>query len=97
MLGVVTNPTLTASDQVMRAVAEEMGAGGTFHPTPVGVFFGGPGGGAGVEQDDPYFGGARPRPAGRLGCGGGVTRGRHNAKNTPVKNELDPAGAERAG
>ncbi|WP_447643450.1 FAD-binding protein [Nocardioides zeae] len=42
MLGVVENPVRTASDDVMLKVAEEMGVGGTFHPTPVGVFFGGP-------------------------------------------------------
>ena len=43
MLGVVPNPTITPSDEVMREVAEEMGVGDTFRPTPVGVFFGQPG------------------------------------------------------
>ena len=43
MLGVVENPRHTPSDEVMKQVAEEMGVGHTFHPTPVGVFFGGPG------------------------------------------------------
>src|SRR5689334_5242545 len=44
MLGVVPNPTITPSDEVMREVAVEMGVGDTFGPTPVGVFFGeGPG------------------------------------------------------
>ena len=43
----------------MREVAEEMGVGDTFHPTPVGVFFGEPG----VEVDDPFFGGVGPRAA----------------------------------
>ena len=43
MLGVVPNPTITPSDEVMREVAEEMGVGDTFGPTPVGVFFGQPG------------------------------------------------------
>src|SRR6476660_8642327 len=56
MLGVVPNPTTTPADEVMRAVAEEMGVGDTFGPTPVGVFFGEPG----VEVDDPFFGGAGP-------------------------------------
>ena len=36
MLGVVANPTMTAADEVMRAVAEEMGVAETFGPTPVG-------------------------------------------------------------
>ena len=45
MLGVVENPLRTPSDEVMEKVAAEMGVGDTFHPTPVGVFFGGPGAG----------------------------------------------------
>ena len=40
MLGVVTNPTFTNSDRVMKEVADEMGAGDTFVATPVGVFVG---------------------------------------------------------
>ena len=43
MLGVVENPVRTPSDEVMEKVADDMGVGDTFHPTPVGVFFGGPG------------------------------------------------------
>ena len=42
MLGVVENPLRTPSDDVMEKVADDMGVGDTFHPTPVGVFFGGP-------------------------------------------------------
>ena len=37
-----------------------MGVGDTFHPTPVGVFFGGPGQAPGERVADPYFGGAGP-------------------------------------
>ena len=37
-----------------------MGVGDTFHPTPVGVFFGGPGQAPGETVDDPFFGGAGP-------------------------------------
>ena len=40
MLGVVENPLRTPSDDVMEKVATEMGVADTFHPTPVGVFFG---------------------------------------------------------
>jgi cholesterol oxidase len=43
MLGVVENPLRTPADEVMEKVAAEMGVSDTFHPTPVGVFFGGPG------------------------------------------------------
>ncbi|MFW6774121.1 GMC oxidoreductase [Nocardioides sp. CPCC 205120] len=92
MLGVVENPVRTASDDVMLKVAEEMGAGDTYHPTPVGVFFGGPEhGGAeqgGVEVDDPYFGGAGPSRTTCRNCGECMTGCRHNAKNTLVKNYL---------
>jgi cholesterol oxidase len=96
MLGVVTNPTLTPSDEVMRQVAEEMGVGDSFGPTPVGVFFGRDGRKEpGVEVDDPYFGGAGPRRRGCLECGECMTGCRHGAKNTLVKNYLHLA--ERAG
>jgi len=40
MLGVRTNPTLTPSDVHLKAAAEKMGFGDTFHMAPVGVFFG---------------------------------------------------------
>ncbi|WP_028472544.1 GMC oxidoreductase [Nocardioides alkalitolerans] len=93
MLGVVENPVRTNSDDVMQKVAEEMGVGHTYHPTPVGVFFGGPehGGaeaGGGQEVDDPFFGGAGPRRTTCVGCGECMTGCRHNAKNTLVKNYL---------
>jgi cholesterol oxidase len=89
MLGVVTNPTLTPSDVVMRKVAEEMGVGDTFGPTPVGVWFGRDGRTEpGVEVEDPFFGGAGPRRRGCLECGECMTGCRHGAKNTLVKNYL---------
>ncbi|WP_433251676.1 GMC oxidoreductase [Streptosporangium sp. CA-135522] len=91
MLGVVVNPTLTRADEVMRKVAERMGVGDTFHPAPVGVFFGEPG----VEVDDPYFGGAGPRRRGCTECGECMTGCRHGAKNMLVKNYLYLA--EKAG
>jgi cholesterol oxidase len=91
MLGVVPFPHFTPSDEVMMAVAGEMGAGDTFGPTPVGVFFGQPG----VEVDDPYFGGAGPTRRGCIQCGECMTGCRHGAKNTLLKNYLYLA--ERAG
>ena len=84
MLGVVANPTMTAADDVMRAVAEEMGVAATFVPTPVGVFFGEPG----VEVRDPFFGGAGPARKGCIQCGECMTGCRHGAKNTLLKNYL---------
>ncbi len=60
MLGVVENPLHTPSDDVMLEVAKELGVEDTFHPTPVGVFFGGPEHQEGEVVRDPYFGGAGP-------------------------------------
>ena len=88
VLGVVENPLRTPSDDVMQKVAEEMGVGETFHPTPVGVFFGGPGQEKGEKVADPYFGGAGPDRNTCLGCGECMTGCRHNAKNTLTKNYL---------
>ncbi|MEJ7765765.1 MAG: FAD-dependent oxidoreductase, partial [Acidimicrobiales bacterium] len=92
MLGVVPNPTLTPSDEVLKATAEEMGVGETFHTTPVGVFFGDPG----VEVDDPYFGGVGPARRGCIECGECMTGCRHGAKNTLLKNYLHLAEAAGA-
>ena len=92
MLGVVQNPTMTPSDEVMRAVADEMGVGHTFRLTPVGVYFGD---GPGVTRPDPFFGGAGPARTGCIECGECMTGCRHNAKNTLPKNYL--ALAEAAG
>jgi cholesterol oxidase len=91
MLGVTTYSRTTAADRAMRAVADRMGVGDTFHPTPVGVFLGSPG----TRVPDPYFGGAGPDRTGCLHCGACMTGCRHGAKNTLVKNYLWLA--ERAG
>ncbi|MCL8252379.1 GMC family oxidoreductase [Aeromicrobium fastidiosum] len=94
MLGVTVYPHVTPADTVMREVAEKMGVGGTFHHTPVGVFFGAD---PGETADDPYFGGAGPARSGCTNCGECMTGCRHNAKNTLVKNYLylaESAGAE---
>lgn len=91
MLGVVETPWHTPSDEVMKQVAEEMGVGETFHPTPVGVFFGSTADQAdkqGAAHADPYFGGAGPERNSCIGCGECMTGCRHNAKNTLVKNYL---------
>jgi cholesterol oxidase len=88
MLGVVENPLRTPSDDVMEKVANDMGVGDTFHPTPVGVFFGGPEQAKGEKVADPYFGGVGPDRNACLGCGECMTGCRHNAKNTLVKNYL---------
>jgi cholesterol oxidase len=88
MLGVNTYARDTPADQAMRRVADRMGVGDTYHPTPVGVYFG-------QSGVDPYFGGAGPTRDACLHCGACMTGCRHNAKNTLVKNYLHLA--ERLG
>ncbi len=88
MLGVVEYPYRTPSDEVMEKVATDMGVGDTFHPTPVGVFFGGPGQTPADKIADPYFGGAGPDRHPCRNCGECMTGCRHNSKNTLVKNYL---------
>ena len=92
MLGVTRNPSMTPCDEIMKAVAEDMGVGHTFSLTPVGVFFGD---GPGVTSPDPFFGGVGPPRTGCIECGECMTGCRHNAKNTLPKNYL--ALAEAAG
>jgi cholesterol oxidase len=98
MLGVVTNPTFTDADRIMKEVADDMGVGHTFVPTPVGVFFGPDGTKTpGKRVPDPYFGGAGPERTGCIECGSCMTGCRFGAKNTLLKNYLglaESAGAE---
>ncbi|MFF9348120.1 GMC oxidoreductase [Streptomyces sp. NPDC014734] len=102
MLGVRLNPTTTPSDVHLKAAAQAMGVGDTFHLAPVGVFFGDgedadgsaraePGG----TVSDPYFGGAGPARRACTECGECMTGCRHGAKNTLNENYLHLA--ERAG
>lgn len=102
MLGVRLNPTMTPSDVHLKAAAERMGCGDTFHMAPVGVFFG-----DGQDADgtakarpgekvaDPYFGGAGPERRACTECGECMTGCRHGAKNTLNENYLYLA--EKAG
>ncbi|MEU2242728.1 GMC family oxidoreductase [Streptomyces sp. NPDC018338] len=107
MLGVRLNPTTTPSDVHLKAAAQAMGIGDTFHMAPVGVFFGdgkdavgGEGAGTakakpGGEVADPYFGGAGPARRACTECGECMTGCRHGAKNTLNENYLHLA--EKAG
>jgi cholesterol oxidase len=96
MLGVVPNPTFTDADRIVKEVADEMGFGDTWVPTPVGVFFGPDGRKTpGERVPDPYFGGVGPERTGCLECGSCMTGCRYGAKNTLLKNYLGLA--EKAG
>ncbi|WP_175410767.1 GMC oxidoreductase [Streptomyces sp. TRM64462] len=108
MLGVRLNPTMTPSDIHLKATAQAMGVGDTFHLAPVGVFFGdGKDADAEAEADgtakappgtevpDPYFGGAGPSRRACTECGECMTGCRHGAKNTLTENYLYLA--EKAG
>lgn len=96
MLGVVTNPTFTDADRVVKEVADDMGVGDTFVQTPVGVFFGPDGEKTpGKTVPDPYFGGVGPDRTGCIECGSCMTGCRYGAKNTLLKNYLGLA--ERGG
>ena len=98
MLGVVTNPTFTDADRILKEVADDMGVGDTFVPTPVGVFFGENGEKTpGKTVPDPYFGGVGPARTGCIECGSCMTGCRYGAKNTLLKNYLglaETAGAD---
>lgn len=85
MFGVTIYPYETPADRVIKQVADQMGVGGTFHHTPVGVIFGDE---PGADVGDPYFGGVGPSRNACLNCGECMTGCRHNAKNTLVKNYL---------
>jgi cholesterol oxidase len=84
MLGTTQNPKLWPADHVLYEIAEELGQEHTFHPTPVGIFFGEPG----ETVPDPFFNGAGPERAGCINCGGCMVGCKHNAKNTLDKNYL---------
>ncbi|MEV0735060.1 GMC family oxidoreductase [Streptomyces sp. NPDC050549] len=95
MLGVRLNPTTTPADVHLRAVAEQMGVGETFHMAPVGVFFG-DGQDAdgttkakpGQEVADPYFGGVGPARKACAECGECMTGCRRGGKNSLNENYL---------
>ncbi len=92
MLGVTAYPRMSPSDHVMKAVADDLGVGESFHATDVGVLFGER---PGERVADPFFGGAGPERTTCTDCGACMTGCRVGAKNTTVKNYLYLA--ERAG
>jgi cholesterol oxidase len=84
MLGRTTNPYLGQMDTFVRQTAESMGAGDTFGPVPLGIYFGQPE----KRVADPYFDGRGPARTGCQLCGACLTGCPHNAKNSLDKNYL---------
>jgi cholesterol oxidase len=84
MLGVITHPRRTPMDELFASVAADMGVPDSFHPAPVGVYFGKPG----VTVPDPFLSGEGPARTGCIECGQCMLGCRHNAKNTLPKNYL---------
>jgi cholesterol oxidase len=100
MLGVTMNPYDDPADALLRELGEELGVSDTYKKTPVGVYFGDPGGaraevatgdaGSGVATAvrDPYFGGEGPDRTPCSLCGRCMVGCPHGSKNTLVKNYL---------
>ena len=77
MLGTAENPRFWPADELLNEIARDLGKEETFGPTPVGIFYGEPGG----TVADPYFDGQGPDRAGCIHCGGCMVGCRHYAKN----------------
>lgn len=84
MLGVTTVPFETSADRILAEVGDDLGVGGTYHPTDVGVWFGTPG----ETVPDPYFGGVGPDRTGCIKCGNCMVGCKHGAKNSLDHNYL---------
>jgi len=92
MLGRIPNPYSGQMDQYVRQTAESMGAGKSFGPVPLGIYFGEPE----KKVADPFFEGRGPARTGCRLCGACLTGCPHNAKNSLDKNYLYLAEAEGA-
>ena len=84
MLGVTTNPRLSAPDELLRRYGKAIGREDHFHPTRVGVWFGEPG----VDSPDPFFSGEGPPRRGCTMTGHCMVGCRDGGKNSLDKNYL---------
>jgi cholesterol oxidase len=88
MLGVAENGILGPADHLLRAAAQQIGAGHTFYPTSVALFEARPGESGGQTFPDPYFDGEGPPRTTCMACGGCMMGCRFGAKNTLDLNYL---------
>ncbi|MBI1349213.1 FAD-binding protein [bacterium] len=84
MLGVNTAPITAVTDEHLRNAASELGLQGTFHPLPVGIYFGTPG----EVAEDPFFHGEGPSRMGCRLCGSCMVGCRYGSKNSLDQNYL---------
>lgn len=84
MLGATRNLTVGYGDEVLGAIAKDVGRSEHYHPTDVAVYFGEPD----VTVPDPFFDGEGPDRTGCNACGGCMLGCRYRAKNTLDLNYL---------
>ena len=88
MLGVVENNILGPADQLLKKMADAVGAGNTFYRTHVAILQPSGTEPGGKTLHDPFFGGEGPDRTTCIGCGGCMMGCRHGAKNTLDLNYL---------
>lgn len=84
MLGRAVSPFAGPMDEHLRSAAETLGAGGTYGPTPMAIYFGE----EGVTVPDPFFGGEGPDRTGCRLCGACLIGCAYGSKNTLDLNYL---------
>ncbi len=89
MLGLEYKPHLGLMDDYLRQAAQALGAGDSFGPTPLAIYFGEPG----VVRDDPFFEGQGPARMGCQYCGECLTGCPYGSKNSLDFNYLHLAEA----
>jgi cholesterol oxidase len=87
MLGRETTRHTGEMDRHLEATAHAMGAGDTYGPTPMAIWFGAPGE-EGVTVPDPFFGGEGPDRTGCRLCGACLVGCPYGSKNTLDLNYL---------
>lgn len=84
MLGRTSCPELHEMDVALERTAQALNAGGTYGPTPLGIYFGPPG----TSTPDPFFEGRGPVRTGCVQCGSCLAGCSHGAKNSLDQNYL---------